>query len=275
MTQRVYLTKEQVDKRKACHALLAKPSATPITNRKELPENESLLEFCPEPYDQGKLGSCTANAFCGAYRIMANRFSLDDAGWEPSRLWVYYWERVLESPQGTDRSTMADTGGDVIDAESYVKTHGVCSEHLFPYNIKKFDAKPSHAAIEDAKKHKISGYATIPVDENLTTAIESHIAAGWAVLIAVSLYKSFESDEVAKSGMVPLPNPQTYNDPKDPQDPFIGGHEMLIVGYDRQSQLFLVRNSWGKGWGESGNCYVPYDYLTNSNLGIEFTIISS
>src|SRR5271156_6472413 len=131
MTQRVYLTSEQVNKRKATHAFSTKRSSVP--NGIELPENESLLEFCAEPYDQGKLGSCTANAFCGAYRVMANRFGLDDAEWEPSRLWVYYWERVLESPEGVDRSKMEDSGADVIDAESFAKTHGVCSEHLFPY----------------------------------------------------------------------------------------------------------------------------------------------
>ena len=41
----------------------------------------------------------------------------------------------------------------------------------------------------------------------------------------------------------------------------IGGHAMMLVGYDKSN--FIVRNSWGDKWGDGGYCYVPYNYLTD------------
>jgi C1A family cysteine protease len=54
----------------------------------------------------------------------------------------------------------------------------------------------------------------------------------------------------------------------------LGGHALLVVGYDDATQCFTVRNSWGDSWGDKGYCYIPYKYLTNSNLSSDFWVLT-
>jgi hypothetical protein len=39
---------------------------------------------------------------------------------------------------------------------------------------------------------------------------------------------------------------------------YAGAHAVLIVGYDDTQQAFIVKNSWGTGWGESGYFLIAY-----------------
>src|SRR5690242_19058982 len=89
------------------------------------PPASSMRKNVTEIYDQGQIGSCTANAFCAAFRLVEK-----DKSFHPSRLWVYFYERLMEDPQHKV-SNLADTGADVIDGEEYVRVHGVCSESLW------------------------------------------------------------------------------------------------------------------------------------------------
>jgi C1A family cysteine protease len=72
-----------------------------------------------------------------------------------------------------------------------------------------------------------------------------------------SVYDSFESDEVAKTGIVPMPMKS---------ESLLGGHATMAVGYDDKTQRFLVRNSWGESWGMKGYFTIPYAYLENRSL---------
>ena len=72
------------------------------------------------------------------------------------------------------------------------------------------------------------------------------------------------SADVAKTGEVPLP-------PRGEQ--LIGGHAVLAVGYDDKIQRFIVRNSWGTGWGMKGYYTMPYGYLTDPGLSRDFWAI--
>ena len=53
----------------------------------------------------------------------------------------------------------------------------------------------------------------------------------------------------------------------------VGGHAVLAVGYDESERRFIVRNSWGAGWGIKGYFTVPYSYLTDPNLANDFWTI--
>ncbi|KAL3896992.1 MAG: hypothetical protein SGPRY_013149, partial [Prymnesium sp.] len=64
------------------------------------------------------------------------------------------------------------------------------------------------------------------------------------------------------SGVMSTPNPD------DPQSAEHGMHAMLLVGYMDREQVFIVRNSWGEGWGVGGYCYVPYDYAANPEFNV-------
>ena len=60
-----------------------------------LPSSIDLRNKCPPVYDQGQLGSCTANALVGAYQF-------DNLLFFGSRLFLYYNERVLDHDVNED-----------------------------------------------------------------------------------------------------------------------------------------------------------------------------
>src|SRR5208282_1314027 len=121
-----------------------------------------------------------------------------------------------ENP-GANPQTLQDAGADVTDADTYVQQNGMCSESLWPYDPTNFDQKPGGAMVKDALKHKIASARLIPIDQNLINSIETTVLGGQPVLIAISVYNSFEGDGPAASGMIPIPKPVSYNDPNDPK----------------------------------------------------------
>ena len=209
-----------------------------------------LRSRCPPVYDQGNLGSCTANALCGAYSYEMMKQGETDM--EMSRLFLYYEERSLEG------TVSSDSGAQIKDGVSVLQTSGVCRESIWPYNVALFAHKPSVYSFMDAKRHH--AIKTQRVAQDLYD-IKQSLLDGIVITFGFTVYASFESADVAKTGMVPMPD--TY-------DEVLGGHAVVAVGYDDSKQVVIVRNSWGKGWGDKGYFYLPYEYITNSDLASDF-----
>lgn len=223
----------------------------------------SLKSEWPEIYDQGQIGSCTANAFCGAFK-----FLIKDS-FEPSRLYVYYKERYLEHPDGP----ITDSGAWVIDAYNWVSQHGVCPERLWPYDISKVNVPPPKDCDDNPESKKVKGYYPLSLGENLKNTIGWCLVQNRPVLMAFGVYKSFT--EIGLNGVCPVPKPQKYEDYNDPIDPFYGGHEVVIVGFDDDKKLYTVANSWGSDWGDKGFFYMPYDFVDNARLVYDFGAVVS
>ena len=110
------------------------------------------------------------------------------------------------------------------------------------------------------------------MNSSLLNSIRYAISQGIPVLMAFGVYYSFES--TGPTGIIPMPNPSNgYENPNDPVDPFMGGHEVAIVGYDDTTQQLEVANSWGTEWGNDGFFYMPYAYVTNTQLAYDFCVI--
>src|SRR5437763_15243788 len=105
--------------------------AAPPAFLRALPARIDLRKQCPPVYDQGQLGSCTANAIGGAIEFDQIKQNLSPI-FVPSRLFIYYNERSME---GTVNS---DSGAQIRDGMKSVGTVGVCPEDMWPYNITKF-----------------------------------------------------------------------------------------------------------------------------------------
>jgi C1A family cysteine protease len=97
--------------------------------------------------------------------------------------------------------------------------------------------------------------------------LKSVLAQGFPIVCGISVYESFESAYVAQTGIVPMPGPN---------ENLLGGHCVDIVGYSDNSKTFIMRNSWGLGWGLNGSGYftIPYAYLTNINLASDFWVVT-
>ena len=217
-----------------------------------LPSSVDLQPFCSPVEDQGRLGSCTANALAGALEFLENR---DKIPFEDlSRLFIYYNERVVEHTVKTDSGAMLRDGIKTLAAQ------GVCTEKLWPYAIPRFAVKPSPACYGQAAQHKITSYERLQTLDEMRACM----AAGFPFVFGFTVYESFESAEVAKTGIVPMPGPAERT---------LGGHAVCAVGYDDKGKRFLVRNSWGPGWGIGGYFKMPYAYLENRNLSDDFWTI--
>jgi C1A family cysteine protease len=215
-----------------------------------LPAYVDLTPQMPPVYDQGNLGSCTGNAIAAAIEYARRRQGLAD--FVPSRLFIYYNERVIEG------TTDSDAGAEIRDGIKSVVNLGACSETDWPYDIAKFATKPTDQCYVDARKDLVTRYAR--VDQTLD-GLRECLTAGFPVVFGFTVYESFESELVAQSGVVPMPAPG---------ESVLGGHAVLAVGYDDDHQMFIVRNSWGPAWGRGGYFVMPYAYVTDADLASDF-----
>ena len=228
--------------------------AAPMAVLRELPAEVDLRRHCPPVYDQSTLGSCTANAIAAAHQIEQRRQHATPA-FTPSRLFIYYNERVLEDTVGED------AGAQIRDGIKSVVRQGVCPETQWPYIIAHFTRQPTAACYEAALEHQVISYRRL---QPLLAQMKGCLASGFPFVFGFSVYESFESADVARTGRVPLPKSC---------ERVLGGHAVLAAGYDDATQCFTVRNSWGAKWGAKGYCFMPYAYLSDPNLAADFWTI--
>ena len=221
----------------------------------QLPDKVDLRPQCPPVYDQGQLGSCTANSIGGALEF--DQIKEGQQPFTPSRLFIYYNEREIEGTVGSD------SGAQIRDGVKSVNQLGAPPETDWPYDISKFTEKPPQQAYDDGAQHKAILYQRLTQTLN---QLKGCLAAGYPFVFGFVVYESFESQEVASTGQGQLPKAGEKQ---------LGGHAVLAVGYDESEQRFIVRNSWGAGWGMQGYFTLPYPYLLQQTLSSDFWTIRS
>lgn len=221
-----------------------------------LPHRVDLRQHCPPVYDQGDLGSCTANALAGVIEYDEIR-ARQRSTWTPSRLFIYFNERRLEG------SVDSDSGAQIRDGIKVIVKEGVCPETEWPYDISRFTVKPPEKVYRDAFRDRVTSYLRL---QQTLVQLRACLAEGFPFVFGFSVFASMEDDRVKRTGKVPLP---------DPGDSLLGGHAVAAVGYDDSDQLFIFRNSWGRGWGDEGYGYLPYAYLVDPGLAADFWTVRS
>jgi len=220
-------------------------------NRAQTPlEKVSHIGKCGPVFNQGTLGSCTANALSGAYTYRYNCENNVSSGgsdeFVPSRLFIYYNERYLEGTTGSD------SGAQIKDGIITLKKYGVCPESMWPYDVSKFKDKPGDQCYTEAKKDHFT------IDQHRVTQtlddFKGCLEDGCVFAFGFVVFESFEDSSRwdPKTWIMPIP---------EEGERVMGGHAVLCVGFDDEKQCFIVRNSWGKDWGDNGNFYMPYDYM--------------
>jgi C1A family cysteine protease len=230
------------DYRDRLYAAIAKPPA-------QLPPSVDLRKALSPVEDQGAMNSCTANAIVGVLEFLEKKDKKPFV--DLSRLFVYYNERVIE------HSVSADQGAFIRDGIKSTVKQGVCAESKWPYSKSKLYSRPPVACYREAADHQVTSYHRI----SSLTEMRQCLAEGYPFVFGFTVYTAFMSDEVKKSGILNMPQPGEKVE---------GGHAVVAVGYDDAQKRFLVRNSWGSGWGMNGFYTMPYDYLSDRNLSDDF-----
>jgi C1A family cysteine protease len=214
-----------------------------------LPSSVDLRPDCAPIEDQGQLGSCTSFAAGAAIRYARKKQGLAD--FVTSHLFLYYYSR-------SKSTKTVDAGATIRDTIKAAAKTGDCPEIDWPYIIDHFDIHPPIQATQDALKDRAISYLSVAQD---LTQMKNCLAQGFPIVVGFTVYSSFESNAVAQSGVVPMPGRG---------ESVLGGHAVLVVGYNDAKQQFTCRNSWSDQWGDQGYFYMPYAYLLNKRLASDF-----
>ena len=220
---------------------------------KASPNIVDLRAFCSPIENQGSLGSCTGQAIAGAIELLNKR---NRKPTDVSRLFIYYYERLL---LGT---VNYDSGAYIRDGIKATNHYGASLESYWPYDIRKFRQEPISEAKTDALNRKVTRYERVNDFNGCVDALSN----GYPVIMGFRVYDSFMSKNVARTGIMPYPNTK--------RERLLGGHAVLLVGYDKRKKVFIARNSWGTNWGDKGYFYMPFD-IVKPNMSSDYWIIKS
>jgi C1A family cysteine protease len=242
--------------------------------RDELPESVTLRHLCSAVEDQGKLSSCVGNACAGLLEVLENKgattFTKKLTPWEKflcnvgvkksgctgtftvgfmdvSRLFIYYNARARD---GMERN---DGGCSIRSALKELNAKGYCWEKEWPYDWGKVNTRPVSMCYASAKDHAITEYNSLFT----VTDMMACLADGYPFVIGLSIYESFEGSKARITGVIKMPSPKESS---------LGGHAVLCIGYNKKTERFLMKNSWGAGWGDGGYFTIPFEYVAGYGM---------
>lgn len=240
--------------------------ATVMRSLKRLPSSvrkfSQRANFPEGPYDQLKLGSCTGNGVAGVVQFELAKQGM--TAFRPSRLAIYYGERVIE---GTVDS---DAGAFIRDGIKVVAKIGAGPEDLWPYDISKFKDTPPPEYFAAAQKDLALIYARATLTIH---SIKTLIYNGFPVVFGFSVYSSFEQSENMSQGLMPMPAHG---------ENMIGGHCTVWTGWDDTLSIpspagtttgaMETRNSWGPNVHDHGYFWMPFPFVTGGDCSDAWTI---
>lgn len=212
-----------------------------------LPSSVDLRGSCSAVRDQGQLGACTGFSIAvGLREFLEIKNQSKFTALSP--LFVYYLERQIEG------TIPEDSGAELRDGMKVLAKTGAAPEVDDPYVISKFAKAPIAKATKDATAFRVASYHRLAT----LADVQACLAGGSGVVLGFTVYESFESASVARTGKLPMPKAR---------EQVLGGHAVFAVGYKTDAKwagggYLIVKNSWGTSWGDHGYFYMPWKYIT-------------
>lgn len=228
-----------------------------ITTRSisDLPEQVDLRAWCSPVENQGTLGSCTANAAVGALEYLRSRRNYDPCDY--SRLFVYFNTRRLRG------DTENDTGAMIAECMAALLAYGAPPEELWPYSDSdRWTEQPADTIYQQAKIDMTLQYSQLRSDASILSALAQGFPVCFGIFLPEKAYAS-----ASQSGQIAQLRAGDW------QAHTIGGHAMLLVGYDLLRSHYIVRNSWGTDYGDQGYLYIPFDLMQRAGHPDSFWVV--
>jgi C1A family cysteine protease len=247
----------QLGQKESIKEMLAKAGVAKAA-KSSLPAAIDLRPWASPIENQGRIGSCTANAGVGLVEYFERKAFGKHI--DASRLFLYKATRNLSHWTG-------DTGAHIRTTMAALVLFGVPPEEYWPYKISDFDKEPPAFCYAYAQNYQaIHYYRLDPPDtlkEDLLARIKTNLAAQLPAIFGFTVYSSIA--QAATAGEIPFPTPG---------EKVVGGHAVMAVGYDDKIKIkntnpggvetkgsLLIRNSWGTDWGRNGYGWLPYEYV--------------
>jgi hypothetical protein len=194
--------------------------------------------------------NCVGNGTCESLEILENIAHQATAGYQAillSRMFVWAMARTQEGKLNQV------TGCYVRTALNVISTLGVCTEVTWPYQGNLSTVSPSLLAQREALGHTIpASYRIDTMGQDRLNDVMTALQAQHPIVFGTNVTNAFEG--LSGNGPVDVPGPT---------DSIAGGHCMVVVGWDGEN--FIVKNSWGTGWGAGGFWLMTPAYLTWDN----------
>lgn len=231
----------------------------------DVQQTESILDVSGIPrINQKQQGSCTGHGTAGV--VMFDQKKQGQKVVVPARAMIYYDARLAEGTQDQD------SGAQVRDAVAGVARSGVVPDSEFPYDDQVFDVSPSAQDYADAKQQEALVYEATRFPH-----LNQALASGFPFVFGFTVYESFETAEVAATGIVPIPKRG---------EQVLGGHCVWCYGFNSRFKAAgndkipprtkVCRNSWmdegGSSWGANGDFFLPQWFFDSGNASDFWTI---
>src|ERR1700685_900541 len=223
-----------------------------------LPAVVDLRPFDGPVKNQGKLGSCTGHAFASSLEWIFRKCLKRSPILSP--LYIYAKELIA------DGNFPNDDGSDGVTGCNVTIANGACDDELYPDSLQKIQP-PTADMDANAAQYRMGAYHGLAGSLVALSVLGDPVP--WPVQIGFQVAASFESDEVAETGIY---NPQQG-------ESVVGGHEVKLSGYDvgqvasvrpaGSPPSVLVQNSWGTGWGLKGFVWVRVSGLDDPQTDLK------
>ncbi len=225
--------------------LLGIPLASTPFSGSELPPAVDLSPDLPPPGNQGSQQSCVGWAVAYALKSFQERaeenwpLSVRSGVPDPAHVFspAFVYNQINNGRDG---------GCSLPDALNLLHEKGAVTLALMPYDPKSFRKQPDAAAAENATRYRIDYWRQVNVSD--PREIKAQLNAGYPVIIGAEVDQGFVK---ARTGVIW----------KSVQGRTLGGHAMVLVGYDDRRHAFKLLNSWGRDWGDAGYGWIDYDFI--------------
>ena len=215
-----------------------------------LPSTVDLRSQWGPILDQGELGACVSHSIVYQLRhVLKKSHGISS---NLSRLFVHYNGReIAHGPFTSTHVPNKDAGISIRTGFQAVAKYGICDESAWPYVMNKYLERPPESVYSQAKLNTTISYYAVTQE---LSVMKQCLNSGYPISFGLTLYPGFMSTAVVQTGQIPDPSPDEKS---------IGAHAMTIVGYNDQTEKFIVANQWTSSWGDAGFCYISYKYMTN------------
>lgn len=239
--------------------------------------------FFDDYFQQGRTGSCVANATAACYLFELRKHNalniVPGEAMIPSRLFIYYNARATLSKNVVDRGCF------IRHAFKSLAEYGVCPEACWPYDESRKNERPSDTCFEIALGHRISMYERLDVHRNpkgpmstldmdadgdtvldnlRSCLIDGHpVVFGFTWKIGDAVWDKDGPNSMWRIHAMAKTRHSKVSLPKT-------AHAVVAVGFDDNLEHVLCQNSMGVS-----NClvWIPYEWITDFYATSEFWIM--